>query len=106
MSGHSGGFEDASATNELPYDEWNPMEIAKFEVALEAIGLAIAAYSSRIWAEEHKDDPDPAAIAALTAAQGDLARVRRELKSTDRAQIADVLARYPKLADDIEAGRI
>ena len=75
---------------------WNEQQAADFEQARAAIGVVIAAYSSRMGRTEDAVERD-----ALRAAQQRYARERRLLTVDDPEQIERILREYPARARDV-----
>jgi hypothetical protein len=68
-----------------------------YEVALEVIGHAVAAYTALIHGEERKPDPDRDKIAAWEAGQSRCVAERDSLRSANTAEVARVRREYPEL---------
>ncbi|MEW1926395.1 hypothetical protein [Streptomyces sp. NPDC088360] len=93
--------EGFSVTDQIESYQWSNEETTAYEAAIEAVNGAVGAYSAQIAAEEAKDTPDPAVIAAARVGQGVLAREREQLRSTDPGQIAWAREHYAQLAREI-----
>jgi hypothetical protein len=80
---------------------WSTGESAAYEAALDAINIAVGAYTALIAAEEAKQAPDQAAIAAARTGRADCARWREQLDPADHAAVADTRHRFTQLARDL-----
>ncbi|RLU80185.1 hypothetical protein CTZ27_35685 [Streptomyces griseocarneus] len=92
-----------SVTDQLEPHNWSNEETAAYEAAIEAVNGAVGAYSALIAAEEAKSVPNAAVLVAAREEQSRLARERGELRSADRAQIAEARRRYAALAREVVA---
>ncbi len=88
---------EPSVLGGMPTFEWNPDESVSYEVAVEAITQAVAAYTVLIRQAEQAGDAD--LVEKLTAAQASCTADRDRLRSTDHAQVAQVTSQYRELID-------
>jgi hypothetical protein len=80
---------------------WSTEESVAYEAALDAINVAVGAYTASIAAEEAKPVPDPAVIAAARSGRAECARWRERLDPADHAAVADTRRRFTELAREL-----
>ncbi len=80
---------------------WSTEESAAYEAAIDAINVAVGAYTALIAAEEAKPAPDPAVIAAARSGRAACARWREQLNPADHAAVAAIRRRFAQLARDL-----
>ena len=80
---------------------WSTAESAAYEAALDAINLAVGAYTALIASEEAAPAPDPEVIATARAGRAECARWRGQLDPADHAAVAATRQRFTQLARDL-----
>jgi len=88
-------FSTNSETEPLPV--WSQEEAIAYECARECITHLMAIYSGMIHAEEAKAERDQARLSGWRAARRKLAEERRDLRATDRNNIARIRTEYGAL---------
>lgn len=79
-----------------PFD-WSDDEAVAYEVALDTITLVVAQYTRLITRERAASEPVRDALEIWEAARGRCIQARRDLRSTDRAAVAEATQTYGAL---------
>ena len=80
---------------------WSTEESAAYEAALDAINLAVGAYTALIAAQESRPQPDADVIAAARTGRACCARWREQLDPADHAAVATTRQHFTQLARDL-----
>jgi hypothetical protein len=92
---------DRSVLGQMHGFVWSTEESVAYEAALDAINIAVGAYTALIAAEEAKPAPDPAVIAAAESGRAECARWRERLDPADHTAVAATRRRFTELARDL-----
>jgi hypothetical protein len=92
-----------SVLSGLPTFEWNSDEAVRYEVAVEAISQAAAAYTAAITRAEQRGDTTTAQ--ALTEARTQCARDRDAVRSADVGAVQATITRYRGVIEELRTGR-
>jgi hypothetical protein len=85
----------------MPTSEWDADQAVRYEVAVEAISQAAAAYTALITQAEDRGDADEAE--RLTGLRAACAQARRALRSSDAVAVNATVRHYRELIDALRA---
>jgi hypothetical protein len=91
-AGEEAHLPENSVLRGLPEFEWSASDAVRYEVALEMLGVLMAACTDRLTREQSKPSPDPAVIAAWRRRRTEYVEQQADLRSDDAAAIDAVLS--------------